>query len=116
MPEDFSITWNRRGCSLSQYIIWPKDIPCSIKILISIFFFFIIIIFIIFMLNLKHMIYEGFPQVPDHPRLLSEYQVVLGHEETVEAEIVLGRFFFVTVRNFCEVIFFVRQVLLTFYL
>ena len=45
------------------------------------------------MLNLKHMIYEGFPQVPDHPRLLSEYQVVLGHEETVEAEIVLGRFF-----------------------
>ena len=43
--------------------------------------------------DLEHMIYEGFPQVPNHPRLLSEDQVVLGHEETVEAGIVLGRYF-----------------------
>ena len=37
--------------------------------------------------NLKHMIYEGFPQVANHPRLLREDQIILRHEETAEGAI-----------------------------
>ena len=76
-------------------MIWPKDLPCCVKIIINIFFFLIIIIIIIisfiiiFILNnLKHMIYEGFSEVPNHPRLLREDQVILRHKETVEEGIV----------------------------
>ena len=50
---------------------------------------------IIFMSNkdedLKHVINDGFSEVPDHPRLLREDKVILCHEETVEEGIV--RFF-----------------------
>ena len=61
-----------------------------VKILINIFFFLIIFIFTMLnnVENLKHVIYEGFPQVPDHPRLFREDQVILRHEETVEERIV----------------------------
>ena len=41
--------------------------------------------------DLKHMINEGFSEVPDHPGLLREDKVILRHEETVEEVIV--RFF-----------------------
>ena len=56
--------------------------------------------------DLKHVIYEGFSEVPGHPRLLREDQVILGHEETVEEGFVCkgtSVLLLFEVRIFCQV-------------